>query len=203
MACISQLQICTCLSPPHCRCRSRERRDGRAFWGRQSYYNTTPAPYTWSGPWAPPFIVPGVGVGEWFSITFPAPVYLSSYALSNYDNAPDSWALAGSLDGTTWTVLDNRTAPGWWMNSGYSYVSFTPTVTNVLVKTFLFMPIQIRVRPVSAPANNAHQPPICEPVHACKLRLRALRPVIVFVECLGARFELSCSRDLLLGPVAR
>ena len=76
--------------------------------------NISPAPYT-AGTYTT--IVSGTSIGgEWFQIQLPLAIVISSYTfetavgigVDRYYQAPASWVLAGSNDGTTWTTVDSR-----------------------------------------------------------------------------------------------
>jgi hypothetical protein len=51
--------------------------------------------------------------GEWLQIQLPVAVSLQSYSIQSggtvaYQQTPNTWVLAGSLDGTTWSLMDYR-----------------------------------------------------------------------------------------------
>ena len=57
--------------------------------------------------------------GEWMQIKMPNPIVPTSYNISYYSasfqvDAPYTWVFAGSNDGSTWVLLDNKSA-------GYPY----------------------------------------------------------------------------------
>jgi hypothetical protein len=68
--------------------------------------------------------------GEWIQIQLPASVTLSSYTIYNAaswtSRAPVDFKIAGSNDGTTWTLVDTQTAITSWLSSTTS-LTFTPS----------------------------------------------------------------------------
>jgi hypothetical protein len=69
-------------------------------------------------------------LGEWISIQFPNPIILITYTIYNSSSwnsrAPNSFKVAGSNDGTTWTLVDTQTGITSWASSTTS-ITFTPS----------------------------------------------------------------------------
>lgn len=66
--------------------------------------------------------------GEWIQLQLPFPIRLRSYIFKTHDvdsyRMPRSWVIAGSTDGTTWTLLDSRSDQTLTVKNFYtSYVS--------------------------------------------------------------------------------
>jgi len=59
------------------------------------------------------FLTGGFPQDFWMQLAFPSAQILGSYTITSGNDAPErdmkNWTLAGSNDGTTWTVLDTRT----------------------------------------------------------------------------------------------
>jgi hypothetical protein len=59
------------------------------------------------------FLMAGFYSGFWMQLEFPTPEKIGAYTITSGNDAPDrdavDWQLVGSNDGTTWTVLDERT----------------------------------------------------------------------------------------------
>lgn len=68
--------------------------------------------------------------GEWIQIKLPSPIVLYSYTLYNASSwnsrAPVDFKIAGSNDGTTWTIVDTQTGITSWTSSTTS-LTFTPS----------------------------------------------------------------------------
>ena len=58
--------------------------------------------------------------GEWVQIQYPSAVTITSYEIQSRDGqiqtAPISWWIAGSNDGSTWTLVDTRASTTWQTN---------------------------------------------------------------------------------------
>jgi alpha-tubulin suppressor-like RCC1 family protein len=73
--------------------------------------------------------------GEWVQYRFPKPVLLTKYILGGWTNAPqrapENFVILGSNDGTTWSLVDQRTGVVWNANNSiYTFALETlPTVT--------------------------------------------------------------------------
>jgi hypothetical protein len=78
--------------------------------------------------------------GEWLQVQFPSQIWMTSYSLVgrngvNDNRIPKIWTIAGSNDGTTWTLVDSQslatnpttTATGYTAGTPVNY-SITPTV---------------------------------------------------------------------------
>lgn len=79
-----------------------------------TYYKGTNATYT--GPKST--TIGGTAyTGEWVQLKFPSASVLTSYSLTavglNNGRNPKRWYLAGSSDGSTWSLLDTRSEIGW------------------------------------------------------------------------------------------
>ena len=68
-------------------------------------------------------------VGDWVQIQLPNAVTAKGYQISNSQYAVGSWTLAGSTNGTTWTLLDSQGAV---TNSSGAYVSGTALSTTAV-----------------------------------------------------------------------
>ena len=59
------------------------------------------------------FLMAGFAAGFWAQLEFPTPEKIGAYTITSGNDAPDrdarDWQLQGSNDGTTWTLLDDRT----------------------------------------------------------------------------------------------
>jgi hypothetical protein len=68
--------------------------------------------------------------GEWISIQMPFAIILTSYTIYNASSAPtrspNSFKIAGSNDGTTWTLVDTQTGQTSWYNTATS-LTFKPS----------------------------------------------------------------------------
>ena len=68
--------------------------------------------------------------GEWIQIQLPVGIQITSYTIYNASSyngrAPRDFKLAGSNDGTTWTLIDTQTGITSWASSTTSLI-FTPT----------------------------------------------------------------------------
>ena len=82
-------------------------------------------------------LIGGSYVGEWLQLKMPQPIQLTSYtvAAKTATTAPQDWVLLGSNDGgTTWTLIDTRTAV-----TGYNTTTpktFAVSIVNALYSTF-------------------------------------------------------------------
>jgi hypothetical protein len=69
--------------------------------------------------------------GEWNQIEFPQAITVKSYRLVGHPNylgrCPKAFVVAGSNDGSTWTLVDQRSNIGPWANAGFTYTVSTPT----------------------------------------------------------------------------
>jgi hypothetical protein len=69
-------------------------------------------------------------LGEWVQIQMPFAILLTSYTIYNASNwnarAPQNFKLAGSNDGTIWTLIDTQTGITSWASSTTS-LTFTPS----------------------------------------------------------------------------
>lgn len=68
--------------------------------------------------------------GEWLQMQLPYPVLVQQYTLSTRQNVlgrgPSGFQIAGSIDGTTWTLVDAQTGVTNWTNSGLTFIPSSP-----------------------------------------------------------------------------
>jgi hypothetical protein len=77
--------------------------------------------------------------GEWIQIQYQNPIVLQSYSItgisnvSTYNTAPATWYLLGSVEGTKWYQLDNRSNISNWISTGTTntYSGFSNVYTNI------------------------------------------------------------------------
>jgi hypothetical protein len=66
--------------------------------------------------------------GEWVQIQYPSAVTITSYEIQSRDGqnstAPTAWWIAGSTNGSTWTLIDSQTGIAWQTN--LQTITFTP-----------------------------------------------------------------------------
>ena len=85
-------------------------------------YNTTNGTYGGSVS----TMISGSGyAGEWLQIQLPNAIALQSYTLTartgSFDQLPNSWRLAGSNDGSNWTLVDTRSSQTFNNNGPFSF----------------------------------------------------------------------------------
>ena len=69
-------------------------------------------------------------LGEWVQIKLPVGIFLTSYEIFKLnDRSPKTFKLAGSNDGTTWTIVDTQTGITSWAVSTAS-LTFTPSAQS-------------------------------------------------------------------------
>lgn len=96
--------------------------DGSDTWSSADFYNNTGA-YTGSKTTT----ISGSSVaGEWIQIQLPAAIALTSYTIWPFtvdiSRNPRGFQVAGSADGTTWTLVNNQTnVTGWTANIGKTF----------------------------------------------------------------------------------
>lgn len=81
-------------------------------WASAANYNGT------TGVYAGTASITGLGTGEWLQIQLPTAIYLQSYSLTciqsgGIGQAPSTYYVAGSNNGTSWTIIDSRTGINW------------------------------------------------------------------------------------------
>lgn len=112
--------------------RAFDKDNGANFWhGNFGSYSAS-APYAWTG--GTSVTTTGVGNGEYVQLKLPSAVTVTSYQISTrsdfnlgYTYAPTAFALAGSNDGTTWTVVDSESGISWTVNSSRAFTVSTPS----------------------------------------------------------------------------
>jgi hypothetical protein len=98
-------------------------------YGNHTFYKGTGATYTGT------FTTTISGTarpGEWIQLKIPTAAKLVSYTIDaglNSARAPVGFQMAGSTDGTTWTLLDSRTGVSW-TSVGIQTFSATQSLTN-------------------------------------------------------------------------
>jgi len=88
--------------------------------------------------------------GEWIQIQYPVPVSLVSYILVSYNSGagtfylctPNSWVLAGSNDGTSWTFVD--------IQAGQNYNAYAQTRVFVVNQTTGYVFYRLIARTIQA-----------------------------------------------------
>ncbi len=106
--------------------------NGVSFWhGNFPNYRTS-LPYEWLG--GTLATTPGVGNGEYLQLQFPTPTTVLSYQITtqnlfsvDYTHAPTVFALAGSNNGTTWTVVDSESGIVWTANGSQTFTVSSPS----------------------------------------------------------------------------
>lgn len=69
-------------------------------------------------------------LGEWIQIKLPVGLFLTSYEIFRLNaRSPKTFKLAGSNDGTTWTLVDTQTGVTSWVGSQTS-LTFTPSAQS-------------------------------------------------------------------------
>jgi len=121
--------------------------NGTSIWISAGPLYSTSSPFGYTGSTTTTISGTAIG-GEWLQIQLPYPIVLTSYSIQARSDtyatsqSPSAWYLAGSMDGTTWTLLDSRTGQTSWTQSavfGYaissanaaSYSYYRIVVTNV------------------------------------------------------------------------
>ena len=78
-------------------------------------------------------------LGEWIQIQLPVGIPITSYTIYNASSwngrAPKNFKLAGSNDGTTWTLIDTQTGITSWASSSTS-LTFTPSTQTTAYTYF-------------------------------------------------------------------
>jgi hypothetical protein len=110
----------------------------RTFFCSAVAYNSTTGAYTGS---TSTLISGSAYAGEWLQIQLPTPIALTSYALTIRSDAPTSqgpntWRIAGSNDGTTWSLVDEETNVNTW-----SATNLTQTFTTSSAQRFSYFRI--------------------------------------------------------------
>jgi hypothetical protein len=86
--------------------------------------------------------------GEWIQIQLPAAIILTSYTIYNASSwnkrAPNTFKLAGSNDGTTWTLVDTQTGITSWASSTTS-LTFTPSAQTIAYAYYRLCVNQVQV----------------------------------------------------------
>lgn len=104
-----------------------------------NYWASAAATYATTGVYAGTAVTPGVGFGEWIKLTTPTAVVVSSYTISaredaSFTLAPYTWKVAGSNDnGTTWTVIDSRTAVVFAQAETKTFLISSPTTYSAYI----------------------------------------------------------------------
>lgn len=103
----------------------------RSSFASTNAYNTNTGNYT--GTALNNTVVDGITYyGEYMTMTLPQPIQLTTYSLTTnfeYDvRGPNTWLIAGSSNGTNWTLLDTKAETAW--NSANETRSFVPNVGN-------------------------------------------------------------------------
>ena len=68
--------------------------------------------------------------GDWLQFKMPYPVASTSYSFITWTDAarcPTAWAVAGSVDGATWTLLDSKTGQTTAVSTTYTYATTAST----------------------------------------------------------------------------
>jgi hypothetical protein len=72
--------------------------------------------------------------GEWLQLQLPAPITINMYSFRTHPTdparGPTSWVLAGSTDGSTWSLIDLRTGVASTNATVYTYVVLNPGTYN-------------------------------------------------------------------------
>ena len=81
-------------------------------WASAANYNGTTGVYSGTAS------ITGLGTGEWLQIQLPTAIYLQSYSLTciqsgGIGQAPSTYYVAGSNNGTSWTIVDSRVGITW------------------------------------------------------------------------------------------
>ena len=119
--------------------------------------NISPAPYT-AGTYSTTVSGTSYG-GEWIQIQLPSQIILASYkwesgvgiGVDRYYQCPSSWIVAGSNDGSAWTLVDSRTGI---LNWGASLPNQTFTVTNS--SQYLYYRVIVTAIQGSSSTNYGH-----------------------------------------------